>query len=140
MMTILDRIDQGLPPLVFGDGSQTYDFIDVRDVARANVLAMASNATGRNYNVGRGIGTTIRELAELLLRLTGSGLQIQYQPAGQTFVTQRIGSTAAAERDLGFRWAISLEEGMRRLIEWRREDLAEVDARRPPSLAAVGVR
>ncbi len=130
MMTMLDRIDQGLPPLVYGDGSQQYDFIYVEDIARANVLAMQADVASGFYNVGRGIGTTIRELAELLLRLTGSNLEIEYKPAGQTFVTNRIGSTEAAERDLGFRWSVDLEEGMRRLIAWRNADKEAVLARR----------
>jgi UDP-glucose 4-epimerase len=130
MMKILDRIDQGLPPQVYGDGSQQYDFIDVSDIARANILAMQAAVNGKCYNVGRGIGTSIKELTELLLRLTGSDLPIAYKPAGQTFVTNRIGSTAAAERDLGFRWRIDLEEGMRRLIEWRKADKEALEARR----------
>jgi UDP-glucose 4-epimerase len=130
MMKILDRIDQGLPPMVYGDGSQQYDFVEVSDVARANILAMQADVTGKCYNVGRGIGSSIKELTELLLQLTGSDLPIQYQPAGQTFVTNRIGSITAAERDLGFRWQIDLEEGMHRLIEWRNADKAGVDARR----------
>lgn len=130
MMKILDRLDQGLPPVVYGDGSQQYDFIHVTDVARANVAALRAGATGENYNVGRGIGTSIREITELLIRLSGSDAQIKYEPAGQTFVTNRIGSTEAAERDLGFRWTIDLEEGMRSLIEWRRADLDAVTARR----------
>ena len=122
MMKILDRIDQGLPPIVYGDGSQQYDFIYVGDIAQANVCAMQADVTGKNYNVGRGIGTSIKALTELLLRLTGSGLEIQYEPAGQTFVTNRIGSTQAAEQDLGFRWRVDIEDGMRRLIEWREAD------------------
>lgn len=134
MMKILDRIDQGLPPVVYGDGTQQYDFIYVGDVARANILAMQSEASGENYNVGRGIGTSIKELSELLLRLTGSDLEIDYQPAGQTFVTNRIGSVEAAERDLGFRWSVDLEEGMRRLIEWRRSNIEAVQSRRELSM------
>ena len=67
---------------------------------------------------------------ELLLHLTGSHLSIEYQPAGQTFVTKRIGSTTAAERDVGFRWQVELEEGMRRLIAWRQADQDAVWARR----------
>lgn len=137
MMKILDRIEQGLPPVVYGDGSQQYDFVYVGDVARANVLAMQSEATGRNYNVGRGIGTSIKELTELLLRLTGSDLPIEYQPAGETFVTNRIGSTEAAERDLGFRWRVGLEDGMRKLIEWRRADAEAVRVRRERGAAGA---
>ena len=67
MMKILDRIDQGLPPIVYGDGSQQYDFIYASDIARANVCAMQADVTGNNYNVGRGIGTSIKALTELLL-------------------------------------------------------------------------
>ena len=130
MMKILDNIEQGIPPVVYGDGSQQYDFIDVTDIARANVKAMQASVTGKNYNVGRGIGTSIKELTELLLRLTGSDLPIEYKPAGQTFVTNRIGSIVAAERDLGFRWTVDLEEGMRNLIEWRKADVEAVQARR----------
>lgn len=130
MMKILDQIDAGQRPVVYGDGSQQYDFIYVGDIARANILAMQADASGSNYNVGRGIGTSIRELAELLLKLTGSNQEIEYLPAGQTFVTNRIGCTKAAERDLNFRWQIDLEEGMRKLIEWREHDLRAVQERR----------
>lgn len=130
MMKILDQIGLGQPPVVYGDGSQQYDFIYVGDIARANILAMQAEASGSNYNVGRGIGTSIKELAELLLKLTGSNLQIQYLPAGQTFVTNRIGSTKAAERDLNFHWQVDLEAGMRKLIEWRNQDLEAVQQRR----------
>lgn len=130
MMKILDRLEAGQSPVVYGDGSQQYDFISVGDVARANLCAMRAEATGKCYNIGRGIGTSIRELTELILRLTGSKAAIDYQPAGQTFVTQRIGSTQAAEKDLGFKWQVGLEEGMRQLIEWRQKDATAVNARR----------
>lgn len=130
MMRILDNIDRGIAPVVFGDGSQQYDFVDVSDVARANILAMQAEVSGKNYNVGRGIGTSIKELAELLLRLTGTDLQIEYRPSGQTFVTNRIGSIVTAERDLGFHWHVDLEEGMQRLIDWRKADAQAVQDRR----------
>lgn len=120
MMKILDNLDNGKPPIVFGDGSQAYDFIDVTDTARANVCALKSDIPFGFYNVGRGIKTTIKELAELVLKITGSDLQIQYEPAGQTFVTNRVGDPISAEKDLGFTWSVDLEEGLRRLIEWRK--------------------
>jgi UDP-glucose 4-epimerase len=130
MHKILDRLEGGKPPIVYGDGSQQYDFVSVIDCARANVLAMQSDATGECYNVGRGIGTTIKELTELLIRLTGSDLEIQYEPQGLTFVTNRIGSVEKADRDLSYNWTIDLEEGMRGLIEWRRANEAALRARR----------
>lgn len=122
MHKILDRIEQGQPPLVFGDGSQCYDFIYVEDVARANILSMQAEATGKCYNVGRGIGTSIKELTEMLLELTGSDLEIEYQPQGLTFVTHRIGCAESAKNDLGFTWSVDLEEGLKALIDWRNAD------------------
>ncbi|MGH7318231.1 MAG: NAD-dependent epimerase/dehydratase family protein [Candidatus Rokuibacteriota bacterium] len=115
----LDRIDQGLPPVVYGDGSQTYDFVYVEDAARANVCAARSEATDRCYNVGTGGATSVRELVELILALTGSPLSIHCEPAGETFVTRRVGSTLAAMRDLGFQAKVELAEGLRRLIQYR---------------------
>jgi UDP-glucose 4-epimerase len=131
MMKVLDRLDARLNPIVYGDGSQQYDFIYVGDVARANILAMQASVSGKCYNVGRGIGTTIKELTELILKLTRSKARIEYQPAGPTFVTNRIGSIKAAEQALRFRWQVDLEEGMRRLIEWRKNDVEAVQKRRP---------
>lgn len=119
---VLDRIEAGQRPVVYGDGSQCYDFVAVEDVARANILAMQADVSGKCYNVGRGIGTSIKELTERMLDLTGSRLEIQYEPAGLTFVTKRIGCPQAAENDLGFRWQIDLPEGLERVIRWRRQD------------------
>lgn len=119
IMKVLERIGHGQRPIVFGDGSQTYDFISVADVARANVLAAKADVTDRCYNVGRGVGTTVRDLVCELLRLTGSRLEIEYQPAGQTFVTQRIGSTDSSKRDFGFEAEIDLTQGLQNLIDWQ---------------------
>jgi len=123
IMKILDRLDQGLPPIVFGDGSQSYDFVYVSDVARANICALKNDTTDKFYNIGMGTQTNIKELCELILRKTGKDYEIQFEPAGQTFVTNRVGSTEKAKRDLGFEAKVSLEEGVRSLIEWRRGDL-----------------
>jgi UDP-glucose 4-epimerase len=130
MMKMLDNIDKGIPPVVFGDGSQAYDFIYVGDTARANVCALKSDVPFGFYNVGRGIKTSVRELTELILKITNSSLSIQYEQAGQTFVTNRVGDPTAAERDLGFTWKVDLEDGLKRLVEWRRSHLEEVDERR----------
>ncbi|HEC92787.1 MAG TPA: NAD-dependent epimerase/dehydratase family protein [Candidatus Atribacteria bacterium] len=73
IMKILDRLDKGLPPIIYGDGSQAYDFIYVTDTARANICAMKSTATDSFYNVGTGKQTSIKELAELILKITGKG-------------------------------------------------------------------
>ena len=102
IMKMLDRIDQGLAPTIYGDGSQSYDFVYVGDVARANVCALKSPATDRFYNVGTGVGTSIRELTDLILEVTDCGLNAEYVPQGQSFVPERLGSIAAAREDPGF--------------------------------------
>jgi UDP-glucose 4-epimerase len=130
MMKILDSIERNEKPRVFGDGTQAYDFIHVADVARANVCALQSDCDFGFFNVGRGIKTSIKELSELLLRLTGrADLGIQYEPTAQSFVTNRVGSTEAAEKSIGFRWSIDLEDGMKSLIKWRNEHKEQVLAR-----------
>jgi UDP-glucose 4-epimerase len=119
IMKVLDKIFAGQCPVVFGDGSQMYDFIYVEDVARANVLGMQADCVDEFFNVGMGVGTTINELVRLLLTLTGSALQPEYRPEAQSFVTERIGSTDKAKRLLGFQAIVPLDEGLRRVVEWR---------------------
>jgi UDP-glucose 4-epimerase len=128
IMKVLDRIDQGFPPIIFGDGSQAYDFIHVDDVARANILALESQATDEFFNIGKGVKTTINELVDLLLKITGSNLQPQHHPQAQMFVTHRVGSTAKAEQLLGFQATIPLERGLRSVVDWRLRDLVSADA------------
>lgn len=122
IMKVLDKIEAGEPPAIFGDGSQAYDFVHVDDVARANVLALKSDASDVFLNVGMGVQTTINELVERLLALTGSDVQPEYLPQEQMFVTNRIGSTELAEQLIGFRGAIELDEGLASVIEWRQQD------------------
>ena len=127
MMKVLDSIENGHPPVVYGDGSQSYDFIYVSDAAQANICALRSDALFGFYNVGRGIKTSIRELTELILKITGSNLPIKYEPEGQTFVTNRLGDTTSAEKDLVFQWNVDLEDGLERLIKWRKSHMENAE-------------
>ncbi len=120
IVKVLDRIDRGLRPRIFGDGSQSYDFVHVEDVARANILALKSSASDDFFNIGTGIRTSINELVECLLALTGSSLEPEYLPQEEMFVSHRVGSIDKAGRELGFRWTVSLDEGLRSLVDWRR--------------------
>ncbi len=122
IMKVLDKIDAGERPVIFGDGSQAYDFVHVDDVARANVLAMKSGATDVNLNVGTGVKTSIRELVDVLLDETESGIEPEYRADEQMFVTHRVGATEQAEQLLGFRAERPYREGLRSVIEWRRSD------------------
>jgi UDP-glucose 4-epimerase len=130
IMKMLDAIDRGEPVTLYGDGSQAYDFVYVTDCGAANVCAMKADASDAFYNVGTGTRTSLRELAELVLAITGSEAGIRYEPQGLTFVKNRIGDPTAATRDLGYTSSVDLEEGLGELIAWRRGHLEEVARRR----------
>jgi UDP-glucose 4-epimerase len=126
IMKILDRLEQGLPPIVYGDGSQAYDFIYVGDCAQANVCAMKSDATDSFYNVGTGTKTTIKELSKLILEIAGSPLEVQYADAGMTFVKNRVGCPKKAQSEINFTARIGLREGLESLILWREKHKEQV--------------
>lgn len=130
IMKILDRLDQRLAPVVYGDGSQAYDFINVLDCARANVCAMKAETLDQFYNVGSGTKTTIKDLANLLLELTDSNLEIEYKPEGKTFVKNRLGCPKKAKEELDFATQIPLRDGLADLIAWRKLHIREVEKRR----------
>ncbi len=119
IMKILDAIDEGRQPTIYGDGTQAYDFVYVGDCARANVLAMKADTVDRFYNVGTGVRTTIKELVDILLELTQSRIPPKYEPAGLIFVKNRIGSPKKAAEEIGFTAQVGLRDGLLRLIEWR---------------------
>lgn len=120
---MLNKIDKNEPPTINGDGTQAYDFIYVEDVARANVLALKSTSSDEFYNVGSGVQTTISDLCELILKLKNSDLKVTYRPYSKDdarrLVQNRIGCPKKASKDLDFNYAYSLEDGLKRLIEWR---------------------
>ncbi|MCG8433425.1 MAG: hypothetical protein MJA83_05285 [Gammaproteobacteria bacterium] len=91
---------------------------------------MKAEAVDHCYNVGTGVRTSIKELAEAIIKLTGTNQEIEFVPEGQTFVKNRIGCPAQAQADLGFTAETGLEEGLSRLVEWRRSHIDQVEARR----------
>jgi UDP-glucose 4-epimerase len=116
----LDAIEANQAPLIFGDGTQSMDFVFVGDVARANVLAAASDVTDEVFNVGTGKQTSLNELCAALLDLTGSSLQPEYREARTVAnVQRRRAAVEKAARLLDFRAKVSLTEGLRKLIRWR---------------------
>jgi len=123
---MLNKIDANEAPVINGDGSQAYDFIDVRDVARSNVLALKSEATDEFYNVGTGVQTSIRELCDTILDLKQSELEVTYKPYSEDdarrMVQNRIGCPEKAKRELGFEYEIELGKGLQDLIAWREEN------------------
>lgn len=119
----MERIAQGKPPLIFGDGSQTMDFVYVEDIARANILAATADASDEVFNVASGVETSLVDLATGLLKVMDSDLEIEYGPERSVNgVRRRLADTSGAADRLGFRAEISLEEGLRRLVEWWRAE------------------
>jgi UDP-glucose 4-epimerase len=118
----MERISTGQPPLIFGDGEQTMDFIYIDDIARANVLALLSEQSDEVFNVASGTETSLNQLAATLAKVMGSDLTPVYGPERSVNpVPRRLASTEKAERLLGFKAGADLEQGLRRLVEWWQE-------------------
>jgi UDP-glucose 4-epimerase len=116
----LDAIEANKPPLIFGDGNQSMDFVYVEDVARANLLAAQSDVTDEFFNIGTGIQTSLNELCQMLLNLTGSSLRPEHREARAVAnVQRRRAAVEKAEKMLGFKATVSLEQGLGELIRWR---------------------
>jgi len=124
---MLNKIAANESPMINGDGSQAYDFIFVEDVARANVYALKSDATGKFYNTATGVKTSIKELCETILHLKNSNLEINYKPYdkedARALVKNRIGSIEKAKVETGFEYKYTLEEGLKELIAFEENGL-----------------
>ena len=127
----MERIADGRPPLIFGDGAQTMDFVCVPDIARATLRAARSDVVEGTYNIASGVETSLLDLAEGLLRVMGSDLGVEHGPErAVNGVPRRLADTSAAKRDLGFEATIGIDEGLRQLVEWWRPLRDEVAAAR----------
>lgn len=127
----MERIMDGQPPRIDGDGLQTMDFVHTRDIARANLLAAASDIREGVYNIASGAETSLLELADSLLRAMDSDLRVVHGPArAVNGVVRRLADTTAARRDLGFIAEVPLEEGLRELVQWWMPLRAEIAATR----------
>ena len=123
----MERLDTGQPPLIYGDGSQTMDFVYVDDAARATILALASNVSDEVFNVASGVETSLNELAAALSHVMNVRRASEHALARTVnAVTRRLAATERAERMLGFTAAVSLEEGLARLVEWWRTERVRV--------------
>lgn len=116
----MERITAGQKPLILGDGTQTMDFVHVHDIARANVLAANSPVTDEVFNVASGVETSLRDLAEMLLKVMGAqSSELEFGPARKVNpVPRRLASTEKAREMLGFTATVSLEDGLRGLVQW----------------------
>ena len=117
----MERIADGQPPLIFGDGAQTMDFVYTEDIARANVLALGSDIEEGVYNIASQEETSLLELAQALLRAMDSDLGVEHGPErAVNGVTRRLADVSAVRRDLVWEASTGLEDGLRALVEWWR--------------------
>jgi UDP-glucose 4-epimerase len=124
----MERISAGQPPLILGDGTQTMDFVYVDDVARANIAAAVAPVSDEVFNVASGVETSLRGLADALLRVMGSDLEPEYGPERKVNpVSRRLADTSAARDRLGFVAEVDLDEGLRRLVDWWQSERREED-------------
>ena len=131
IMKMLDAIDRGESPTIMGDGSEAFDFVAVEDCGLANVRAMQAETTDQNYNVGTGIRTSLKELAEMIIEITACDRLINYAPRSQaTLVKNRVGDPVKASKEINFTAQIDLRDGLQRLINWRSAHKSEVKKRR----------
>ena len=131
----MESISAGVPPVIYGDGSQTMDFIYVEDIARANILAAVADVTDEVFNVASGVETSLAGLARELLEVMGSDLSVKFGPErAVNKVSRRLADTSRAREGLGFEAEVDLHEGLSRLVDWWR---AERESETPATLAAA---
>jgi UDP-glucose 4-epimerase len=126
MVRWLDKIEEGQAPLIFGDGKQSMDFVYIADCVRANIMALKSDVSDDVFNVATGLETSLNELCQTMLEQSGRpDLQPEYREERKVNpVRRRNGSTEKAAKMLGFEYQVSLAEGLRGLIEWRKTQKA----------------
>jgi UDP-glucose 4-epimerase len=115
----MERISRGEAPLIFGDGAATMDFVHVRDIARANLLAARADVTDTVYNIATSTETSLKGLAEALLKVMGSDMTPEHGPErAVNGVTRRLADISTAAKDLGWTPEIGLEDGLDDLVKW----------------------
>lgn len=123
----MERLENGQPPLILGDGQTTMDFVYIDDVARANVLGLKSDVSDEVFNVASGVETSLNDLARALMRVMGKEMAPEYgPPRGVNAVPRRLADTTKAEQMLGFKAQVDLDEGLRRLVAWWRANKEHV--------------
>jgi UDP-glucose 4-epimerase len=119
----MERITAGQPPLIFGDGQQTMDFIYIKDIARSNILAAKSDVTDEVFNVASGVESSLNDLAYSLAKVMGSDLKPEYGVERKVnSVQRRLSDVTKAKRLIGFEAETSLEDGLRELVSWWRAE------------------
>ncbi|MFC1935435.1 NAD-dependent epimerase/dehydratase family protein [Chloroflexota bacterium] len=114
---VINRLHQNQAPAIFGDGTQSFDFVHVSDVVQANIAAMTSDISGEAFNIGGDEEYSVKDVIRLLQEMIGTSLEPEYHPAPSGDVQRRVGSSAKAKRLLGYQPSVPFREGLRHLVE-----------------------
>jgi nucleoside-diphosphate-sugar epimerase len=119
----------GEQPTIFGDGAQSRDFTYIENAVKANLLAIqapASQAAGRVFNVATGERADLNQAFELLKKITGYSGNVKYAPARSGDVKHSLADLLRIEKHLGYKPTVNFEEGLRRTVDWYREQSARM--------------
>ena len=119
------KLFAGEPLTIYGDGTQTRDFVNVRDIARANLMAGLSDIPTNYFNMGSGSSITINRLAEMMQDISGIHTGIQYLPKRKADVLHCKANATKVLDTMGFKAEVSLEEGLVQYIDWYRNNIAK---------------
>ena len=111
-----DQIKLNQSPVIFGDGSHTRDFVSVDDVAQANLLSMQSSTDFSFLNIGTGIPTSVNELAQLMISLSGKKLEIKFDELPQGDVKDSLANVYLAKKLIGWNYETSLKDGLKKFF------------------------
>jgi len=112
----IDQINVNKSPIIFGDGTHTRDFISVEDIAKANLLSMESNTDFSFLNIGTGISTSIKELAELMIELSGKKLEISFDDLPLGDVKDSLADVSLAKKLINWNYETSLKNGLKKFF------------------------
>ncbi len=125
----MERMAAGKAPLIFGDGTQTMDFVHVHDIARANILAARADVSDQVFNIASGRETSLKQVAELLGQVMGCSLKLEHAPERKVNpVPRRLADITRAKAMLDFEAMISIEQGLKTLVEWWKREQMTVGA------------
>jgi UDP-glucose 4-epimerase len=119
----MDAVLEGKNPMIYGDGTQTRDFIYVTDVAKANILAMEKPVKGEALNIATSRPITIKELLSGICEILGTVAEAEMEDWREGDIKHSFADISKAKELLGFEPSFSLYEGLRKTIEWRKSSL-----------------
>ncbi|HBR15111.1 MAG TPA: NAD-dependent epimerase [Candidatus Omnitrophica bacterium] len=126
-------IREGKPPLIYGDGRQTMDFVYIEEIARATILALKADVCDEAFNIAGGVETSLEELCYLLLEVMASDLKPRYVPLPEdrkkVEVWRRLADTSKAKAMIGFEAKVDLKEGLRHLVRWLDKEVGRKETR-----------